>query len=174
VSQPGRHPSASSGTWRTEAADAVNSNGLWRLTPKRALQRFGTVRPRVQIPGPRHPLPDTPPSPTDPGQIDPQQLGSSSCGVHKVHQGPRRLPPPPLQGRYPWTNRGTYQCGPDRAAPDHRRLPDVYRVEGRRAPLLLPTSNLKQLVLRASGPDSDREEVEGDALKCLRLDTQRE
>jgi len=43
-------------------------------------------------------------------------------------------------------------------------VPDVYRVEGRRAPLLLPTSNLKQLVLRASGPDSDREEVEGDVL----------
>ena len=33
--------------------DAVNSNGLWRLPPNRALLRFGTVRPRVQIPGPR-------------------------------------------------------------------------------------------------------------------------
>ena len=39
--------------WRTEAADVVNSSGLWRLTPNRALLRFGTVRPRVQIPGPR-------------------------------------------------------------------------------------------------------------------------
>ena len=33
--------------------DEVNPNGLWRLTANRALIRFGTVRRRVQIPGPR-------------------------------------------------------------------------------------------------------------------------
>ena len=31
----------------------MNPNGLWRPLPNRALLRFGTVRPRVQIPGPR-------------------------------------------------------------------------------------------------------------------------
>ena len=43
-------------------------------------------------------------------------------------------------------------------------------ISGGRAHLILSTSNLKQLVLRASGPDSDREEVERDVLKCARLD----
>ena len=32
----------------------MNSYGLWRLTPNRALQRFGTVKPRVQILDSRH------------------------------------------------------------------------------------------------------------------------
>src|SRR5712692_1241863 len=31
----------------------MNANGLWRNVPNRPLLRFGTVRPRVQIPGPR-------------------------------------------------------------------------------------------------------------------------
>jgi hypothetical protein len=31
----------------------VNSNGLWRLNAIQGLMRFGTVRPRVQIPGAR-------------------------------------------------------------------------------------------------------------------------
>src|SRR6266849_5934159 len=30
----------------------MNANGLWRNVPNRPLLRFGTVRPRVQIPGP--------------------------------------------------------------------------------------------------------------------------
>jgi hypothetical protein len=45
--------------------DAVNSNGLWRLPPNRALLRFGTVRSRVQIPGPRPGF-----SNTNPGTVD--------------------------------------------------------------------------------------------------------
>jgi len=32
--------------------------------------------------------------------------------------------------------------------------------------------HIEPLVLRALGPDSDRVEVEGDVLKCLRLDIQ--
>jgi hypothetical protein len=40
--------------WSTVmAADGVNSAGLPRHAPNRALLRFGTVRPRVQSPGPR-------------------------------------------------------------------------------------------------------------------------
>jgi len=31
----------------------MNANGLWRNVPNRPLLRFGTVRPRVQIPRPR-------------------------------------------------------------------------------------------------------------------------
>jgi hypothetical protein len=46
---------ASSNTRRHMAdlnTDPLNSDGLQRHTPNRALRRFGTVRPRFQIPRP--------------------------------------------------------------------------------------------------------------------------
>jgi hypothetical protein len=94
----------------------------------------------------------------------------AGCGVHKVHQRRPTSSQPPLQGRHPRANRGTLIDPIPTVLSQVTAACAVFIASRGRAP---PPHRPKTGVSGATGGRTRTWwEVEGDVLKCLRLDIQ--